>query len=109
MKIQCVCGNVIHDVESHQSKAHLLPDESYFSLLDSIDEAIESSNSSSKDKEATCMKVRSLLGQAARIVRQCGRCARLYVERPDGTLECFAPSIEEAALGVLSQKKISST
>jgi hypothetical protein len=102
LKIQCQCGLPVLDVESDQSKARLLPDETYFSLLDSIDGVIESSGSSRPEKEAACMKVRNLLGQAMRNAWQCRACARLYVERPDRALELFSPSRDGVASGVLA-------
>ncbi len=104
MKFHCECGHTIVDAESHWAKGHLIADEDYFSLLDAIDEAVESGGATAKEKEATCMKVRSLHSKTMRSAWQCDACARLYIDMPDGTLRCFVPSDPSTASGAFASR-----
>jgi hypothetical protein len=102
LKIHCECGQKIYDVESGKNKARIIPDEGFFSLLDAIDSAIESSGFNSHEREAACMKVRSLFIQTIRSVWQCSCCSRLYVDMPDHELQSFIPSDKSSASEALA-------
>ena len=79
----------------------MVSDAVYFALLDQIDSAIETGGTSAAARESTCMKVRALLGQARRSIWQCQHCSRLYVDDPEGQLQCFQPQGGTSHHGVL--------
>ncbi|MBV8072530.1 MAG: hypothetical protein JO270_21690, partial [Acidobacteriaceae bacterium] len=59
MKISCHCGATIYDQTDYlPHKAHFVPDQDWFDVLGAIDDAIEKSGPSAKEKEEACMKVR---------------------------------------------------
>lgn len=101
MKISCYCGELIYDYESSPDKAHMVSEAVYWGLLEQVDDAIEKGGTSPAAREATVMKVRSLLSQARRSIWQCQHCSRLYVDAPDKELQCFEPRVPDAASGVL--------
>jgi len=105
LKIHCECGQPIVDFENRTGKAHLIPDEGYSSLLEAIDQTIESSGSGISERDVTCMKVRGLLTQSMRTCWQCSACSRMYVEMPDRTLQCFTPSAAASARGALGTSR----
>ena len=56
MKIKCTCGEIIPDQTDYLSyKAHIIGEKNYFDFLDTIDEAIESTE---EDREKLCNNVR---------------------------------------------------
>ena len=91
MKIQCVCGAIISDTtDCLPYKAYFIPDQEWFGMWDAIDDAIEHSGPTPKDKETACMKLRSQgHGQQA---WQCTNCGRLHVDDQQGNLHIFEPS-----------------
>lgn len=83
MKITCVCDSAIVDSSDKlPGKAHLIPDENYFQLLEEIDDAIEKSGPSASDKEAAAIRVRNLIGSISRCIYQCRNCGRIYIDGP---------------------------
>jgi hypothetical protein len=93
MKIQCACGSLIHDgTDGLSNKAHIVPDQRWDTLFDEIDDLIEKRCATAAQREAACMKVRSLLSAAARLAWQCRSCGRLYVDDADRALQCYAPA-----------------
>ncbi len=81
MKLSCHCGATIFDqTDSLPHKAHFIPDQQWFGLLDAMDAAVEKSGTSAKDREAACMKLRRLIGELSRSAWQCRGCGRVYVE-----------------------------
>jgi hypothetical protein len=83
MKFNCICGEVIRDQSDYlPNKAYVVPDESYFDLLDFIDDAIEKSGPTAADKEAAAMRVRGKITGITRHMFQCSGCGRIYVDGP---------------------------
>jgi hypothetical protein len=80
MKFPCPCGHEIYDgPDQNPNIGHLIPDQDWFRLLDSIDAAIEGHHPTAKDKEAACMSVRYLIGDISRRIWQCSECGRLWI------------------------------
>lgn len=92
MKIVCDCGSMIYDQTDYlPNKAHFIPDQEWFNVLEAIDDAIEKSGPSAKDKEVACMKVRRLIREASRVAWQCYECGRVYVDDHAYQLRQFVP------------------
>jgi hypothetical protein len=78
MKINCHCGATIYDGTDYlPHKAHFIPDQDWFDVLDAIYDAIENSGPSAKQKEAACLRVRQLIGTLSRSAWQCRTCGRV--------------------------------
>ncbi|MCU0696001.1 MAG: hypothetical protein MUC96_05685 [Myxococcaceae bacterium] len=93
MKIGCTCGATITDTgERLPTKAHVISDVDWLSLLDSIDEAIE--EPSSADKDAACRRVRGLMRRLTRLAWQCAACGVLFVDNAEAELQRFVPGDE---------------
>lgn len=92
VKIKCHCGGVIVDQTDYlPHKAHLIPDQEWFDLLEVIDDAIERSGPDAKAKEAACMAVHSVIHRMARLAWQCRECGRLYIDDLGHELREFLP------------------
>lgn len=107
MKFTCICGAVIRDQSDYlPNKAHVVPDECYFDLLDFIDDAIEKSGPTAADKEAAAMRVRGKIHDFTKLMYQCSRCGRIYVDGPpkSGTLYRFDPANEAVPTQLLRKK-----
>lgn len=95
MKITCSCGEILVDQTDYLPyKAHIIPDQHYFGLLEAIDDAIENSGPSPSDKDAAVMRVRNLIGKIKRWAWQCRVCGRLFVDGPplSNTVYQFVPA-----------------
>ncbi len=90
MKINCLCGGAIIDQSDYlPDKAHIIPDENYFPLLESIDDAIEKSGPSAAEKEAAAMHIRRLIGDISKRIYQCSDCGRIYIDGPARTWSIY--------------------
>jgi hypothetical protein len=86
MKLQCKCGETIHDNSDYQeNKAYFVPDETWESMLEEID-------SGSSPWDAT-RKVK-------RNIYQCYNCSRIYLETKSGHYSSFTPD-KEVKFGIL--------
>src|SRR5436190_18872531 len=93
MKITCHCGALIRDqTDSLPHKAHLIPDQEWFPVYDSIDLVIDDVAGARLDAEAAYTKIRSILGTASREIYQCRQCGRLFVDDSQRQLQTFAPA-----------------
>jgi hypothetical protein len=80
MAIDCPCGHELRDGADYLPHvAHIIPDQEYFHVLDAIDEAIERSGPSPKEKVDACMRVRHLIGTVTKHAMQCVHCGRVYI------------------------------
>jgi hypothetical protein len=90
MKFMSECGHIIYDITDNLSyKAHLISDQDWFNFLDEIDEAIEKSGPTQKDKESACMKIRSLSSELHKSVYQCKNCGNMFFNNNLFQLEMF--------------------
>jgi hypothetical protein len=90
LKIGCECGGVIIDQTDYLPyKAHLISDQDWFDFLDAIDEVVEKSGPTNRDKENVLMCVRSLAAKLAKSIYQCTSCGRLYVQNLRHEFEVF--------------------
>ena len=95
MKINCSCGKQIFDsTDGLPNKAHILPDQDWFFVLDAIDAAIENTGPSPSDKTAACMAIRALITQKTRSAWQCTSCGALYLDDHKGQLQHFVAAKE---------------
>lgn len=96
MKIGCHCGATIYDQTDYlPHKAHYIPDQDVFEVLDAIDDAIEKSGPTAKEKEAACMKVRRLIGKLSRSAWQCRVCGRVYIDDQAHKLQQLVPGTDD--------------
>jgi hypothetical protein len=96
MKIDCPCGGVIYDqTDNLPDKAHLIPDQEWFAVLDAIDVVIDKAMAGRSDADTAYIAIRCLLGTAARHVYQCRTCGRLFVGDRERRLHPFAPASDK--------------
>ena len=84
MKIKCTCGEVIPDQTDYLSyKAHIIGEKNYFDFLDTINEAIESTE---ENREKLCNNVRQAEANRLRIFgfqkKKISRLLRLFALFP---------------------------
>lgn len=97
MWFECKCGHRIHDIsDAHHYKAHIIPDKQWHPLWDAVDDAIENSGPSSKDKERACMELRSKV-YGRQSVYQCPVCGRIYFALGNGEMVCFKPELDSTS------------
>ena len=90
MKIKCTCQNIIHDQTDYlKNKGHLISDIQWFDFWDSIDEAIERSGDSAKEKEEACMELRKQ--NLFKTLWECPNCGKLFVDQKNGDLFEYSP------------------
>ncbi|MEO3945520.1 hypothetical protein [Gorillibacterium sp. CAU 1737] len=106
MNFRCECGQRIHDNTDYLSyKGYLLSDQDQFDLFDEIDDAIENSGPSSRDKEEASMRIRSLLSALLKTVYQCSNCGNIFINDDLHRLDMFRranpgnQNLLESALG----------
>lgn len=93
MHFYCECGNRINDTTDMISyKAHMIADQDWFDFLDAICDAVES-------KEADCEKIihklyNETINAAGRVVYQCVKCGRIFMEDREHKLHTFYPEGE---------------
>ena len=104
MKIECACGHRMSDgTDGLSYEAHFVPDEDWERLWLEIDSAIENSGPGAREKEAACMRLRSL--RIFRDIWQCPSCGRLYVEDQSHALRSFVAESEEVPKCLLSRRQ----
>ena len=104
MKINCECGWVISDIADFlPNKAHLIPDQDWFTLWDSIEEAIENPGSTPKERADRCMRLRQI--RLFRMAWQCPECGRLFVDDQAHELQLFVPSSPETSKSIFGRNR----
>lgn len=107
MKIMCECGEVIPAISDVlPNTGHIIPGQDWYDVLDTIDDAIENSGPSPKEKEAALMEVRSFIGKASRSIWQCITCGSLYINNSSNELEHFKPSNNAGSKEILRRAPI---
>ena len=87
MNIECACGEIIPDQTDYLAyKAFIIGDKNYFDFLDSIDDALESTEA---DKDGLCMKIRK--AEPSRLAWECNACGRLYLDDAENKLVEYLP------------------
>jgi hypothetical protein len=90
MKINCTCKNVIIDQSDYlNDKGHVISDAQWFDFWDSVDNAIENTGKSPKEKEAACMQLRNQ--NLFKTLWECQSCGKLFANGPDGNLISYSP------------------
>lgn len=90
MKIHCKCGHIIIDsTDDLPFKGHVIADQNLHSIFEMIDDSIEMSSDTLKERQARCMHVRSNFPR--RFIWQCNGCDRLYLDNADNELVSFTP------------------
>ncbi len=103
MWFECKCGNHINDISDHQYfKGHIIPDKKWFPFWDAIDDSIEKSGASPKDKEIACMKLRESWSDTIPIY-QCPECARIYIAGEGNSLIAFSPENDDTPKMILDR------
>ena len=92
MKIACPCGSTLVDqTDGLPTKAHVIADQEWFRVLDTIDAAIERTKSTARARELACHRVRRLLSEITRLAWQCSTCGRLFLDDANRSLREFVP------------------
>src|SRR5262245_41935337 len=95
MKIRCHCGYEILDVtDAGAQKGHRIPDQEWFATYDALDGLIDEVADGRSSKELAYHRAREIVSRAARLLWQCRKCGRLYIEDLDRELRCFRPEGE---------------
>ncbi len=90
MWFNCQCGHRINDNSDNlYYKAHLITDEKWWVLWNDVDDAIENSGPTRKDKETACMDLRSR--NYSCVVYQCPECGRVHIPNAADDLVSFSP------------------
>ena len=90
MKIQCPCGELVHDAgDGLPNKAHFIADQDWEAFWEAVDAAVERSGPSPRAKEAAVMRLRGL--GVFRQAWQCRHCGRLHLDDTPSTVRTFAP------------------
>jgi hypothetical protein len=81
MKIECACGHLISDsTDDLPHKAHVIPDQSWNALFETIDDIIENRCATRAQRAAACTLIRSAVAKVTRQAWQCRACGKLYVD-----------------------------
>lgn len=92
MKIQCACGEILHDhCDLMPHKAHFIPDQKWHALFEALDWLIENRCHNARQRDEACTQVRTLLGNLARCAWQCRTCGRMFIEDTARDLHCYPP------------------
>jgi len=107
MHFLCECGNRIHDITDNLSyKAHLISDQDWFDFLDKIDDVVEKSGPSQKDKENALMQISSLAVNMTKLVYLCKKCGNIFFDDDNGgLLEMYKPCSENVNTKLLESYK----
>jgi DNA-directed RNA polymerase subunit RPC12/RpoP len=107
MKFVCECGNKILDIADGLSyKAHIIADQDWFELLDEIDNAIEKSGPTEKDKENAVMQIRMHISKLAKTLYQCQNCGNIFLAKKNtDQLEMFKSFNENTDKNLLNSSK----
>jgi len=105
MKLTCICGHLIlNNSDNLAHKAHVIPDQLWPELLESIDSAIENQGQTDKEREAACMVLRKKLSHIRRDAWQCDACGRLYIDDAHGRTKVFELAGNQAAAGIFRRR-----
>jgi len=91
MKITCKCGGAVSD-NAPASKASYIKSLNVDKFWERIDDAIENSGPSSKEKEAACMNLRRI--NFFNFMLQCSKCKRLIFYGKDPDVYFFKPEAD---------------
>jgi hypothetical protein len=104
MWFECKCGCHIKDVgDGHYYKARVIADKKWNAFWSDIDDAVEQSGASPKEKETACMDLRKSYWNTFRDIYQCPECGRLYLEFA-GDLIAFKPEAEDISTTLFDDK-----
>jgi len=92
MKITCQCGYLIPDqTDALPNKAHLIPDQSWLGLLDSINGIIARAAEGKMPLDAARQAAMTEIIRTSRQAYQCPSCGALLVDGPQRTISFFLP------------------
>ena len=91
-------------VNNNPAKAHFIADQDWFAMLDAIDDAVEKSGPSTRDKEVACKSVRSMLVKIGRSAYRCRSCGRLHITDLDYALRTYEPEDPFAGQSLFKSK-----
>jgi hypothetical protein len=95
MKFKCECGNVIVDQTDDLSyKAYSYPDQSMEALFAAAERLMQSP-APKTDLEGDRMMDDIVRPIGQRLMYQCPKCGRIYIQGTRGALYCFAPEDDD--------------
>src|SRR5271168_4010506 len=103
MKIGCHCGELIRDqTDDLPWKGHLIPDQEWFATHDAIDDAVIDPLAVGRiEKDQAYHLAREIIIRSSRLMYQCPRCGRLYIDDFEGNSQCYVPASEDTSHEVL--------
>jgi hypothetical protein len=103
VKITCDCGALIVDsTDDLPHKAHFIPDQRWNALFEALDEQVIDALANRRlDHDAAYRRVRELLIGAVRLMWQCRKCGRLYIDDAQQQLHAYAPADEASSKEIL--------
>jgi hypothetical protein len=103
MKFECECGKrIVDQTDSLSFKGYLISDQDFSDYQAAIDEAIEKSGPSEKEKESAIMAVRSL--NVFKIMYQCSGCGSIYINDSNENLHQYTPKNDLTSKKILQSK-----
>lgn len=96
VEFTCDCGEIgfLSSTDNRSYVAHFIPDQEYDAFSELVDDAIEKSGTSARQKAAACLSWRTF--QMPRIW-QCPNCGSLYVQDLIGNRHRFDPASEDVS------------
>ncbi len=106
MKIGCPCGaSIVDQTDDLPHKGHLIPDQDWFAIYDSLDEeVIDALVSGRLERSAACNLARETIRRTSRLMYQCRDCGRLFIDDLRGDLQCYVPASEETSREILRSR-----
>lgn len=105
MKLTCSCGHLIPDqTDSLPNKAHLIPDQLWFSLMETLDEIIGKAAEGILSGDEASHHARTALVHSSRNLYQCPACHSVLINGPRGAISIFSAQANGAG-GILNVAK----
>jgi hypothetical protein len=103
LAFRCDCGfGFRSSIDNRSYAAHILPDQSHDEFAGLIDDAIEKSGPTARDKGQACMDWRRF---RMRMAWQCPHCGSLFIEDSVGELHRFTPASASVPKELFSRPK----
>jgi hypothetical protein len=100
----CECGEgyFMTKTDNLSYMAHFIPDQENDAFSGIVDDAIEKSGPTARDKGRACMEWRSYTMLS---IWRCYACGAVYVEAPDGSHHRFLPAAENVTKQLFKRRR----
>ncbi|WP_339743272.1 hypothetical protein [uncultured Rubinisphaera sp.] len=105
VELTCRCGfTFLNSTDNRSYIAHWIADQDLDQFWELIDNAIEKSGPTAREKEAACMNLRRHLLSARQTIWQCPECGLVYLFDAEGKPHGFPPEGDSPRNLLKSQK-----